>query len=455
MREIALPMLESYGVDLVLSGHSHSYERSYLLDGHYGDSSTFDAAMKLDGGDGRADDSGSYDKLDLIKAPNNGAVYVVAGNAGKISDGTLNHPAMYASIKQLGSVILEVGGNNLDATFIDHTNTVQDYFTITKGPDTLAPTVTAVDAESDTTVAVTYSEDVDAASATESTNYGVDWGVTVFSATLDGSGRVVTLTTEQLAPAIEHILTINDVQDNNGNAIAANTEVPFTFIVSSLHVADIAMSVSQVGRKKIRAEAVVTVLDDLGNPVSGATVNGQWSGLTSQLVSDLSLADGSVSFRSANVNSNSSGDFLFSVSSVSAPSHSYDPADNVESSDCIGSDDSACGGLADPIVMSVDSVPVTLKRKGGNYDVTTSIQIVDEAGNAVPDATVEGSWTLPDSSIETVSLATDSSGSASHKLRRVQAQSGESFSFTVTDVLRGEDTFDDVGPGLTGTAVVP
>ena len=28
--------LEQYGVDLVLSGHSHSYERSYLVDGHYG-----------------------------------------------------------------------------------------------------------------------------------------------------------------------------------------------------------------------------------------------------------------------------------------------------------------------------------------------------------------------------------------------------------------------------------
>ena len=40
MRENALPILESYGVDIVLSGHSHSYERSFLLDGHYGKSNT-------------------------------------------------------------------------------------------------------------------------------------------------------------------------------------------------------------------------------------------------------------------------------------------------------------------------------------------------------------------------------------------------------------------------------
>ncbi|MGB0143530.1 MAG: metallophosphoesterase, partial [Akkermansiaceae bacterium] len=40
-REQYLPILESYGVDLVLSGHSHQYERSNFLNGHYGLSSTY------------------------------------------------------------------------------------------------------------------------------------------------------------------------------------------------------------------------------------------------------------------------------------------------------------------------------------------------------------------------------------------------------------------------------
>ena len=35
MRENVLPILESYGVDLVLSGHSHSYERSFLIEDHF------------------------------------------------------------------------------------------------------------------------------------------------------------------------------------------------------------------------------------------------------------------------------------------------------------------------------------------------------------------------------------------------------------------------------------
>jgi hypothetical protein len=50
MRQVFNPILEAAGVDLVLCGHSHSYERSYLIDGHYGTSSTFTSANKIDGG---------------------------------------------------------------------------------------------------------------------------------------------------------------------------------------------------------------------------------------------------------------------------------------------------------------------------------------------------------------------------------------------------------------------
>ena len=46
----------------MLTGHSHSYERSFLIDGHYGPSSTFTASMKVDGGDGRIDGTGEYQK---------------------------------------------------------------------------------------------------------------------------------------------------------------------------------------------------------------------------------------------------------------------------------------------------------------------------------------------------------------------------------------------------------
>ncbi|HEV7866908.1 MAG TPA: metallophosphoesterase family protein, partial [Chthoniobacteraceae bacterium] len=60
MRQNVLPILEANGVDLVFAGHSHSYERSFLLDGHYGDSSTFSMNVVKDGGDGRVSGSGAY-----------------------------------------------------------------------------------------------------------------------------------------------------------------------------------------------------------------------------------------------------------------------------------------------------------------------------------------------------------------------------------------------------------
>ena len=42
VREKFVPLFEAAGVDLVLSGHSHSYERSRLINGHYGLSTDFD-----------------------------------------------------------------------------------------------------------------------------------------------------------------------------------------------------------------------------------------------------------------------------------------------------------------------------------------------------------------------------------------------------------------------------
>lgn len=130
MRENALPILEDYGVDLVLSGHSHSYERSYLIDSHYGLSTQFISSMKKDGGSGRPEETGAYRK---VVGPHNGAVYAVAGSSGQAAAGALNHPAMFLSVSNLGSLVLDVTGNRLDAKFIRETGAIVDSFTIVKG----------------------------------------------------------------------------------------------------------------------------------------------------------------------------------------------------------------------------------------------------------------------------------------------------------------------------------
>jgi Calcineurin-like phosphoesterase/Purple acid Phosphatase, N-terminal domain len=138
MRQNILPILDSYGVDLVLTGHSHAYERSVLLDGHYGHSSTLgDPAQAnggriVDAGSGRREGSGVYRKPTLGPAPHEGAVYVVAGSSGQVEGGALDHPAMFVSLNQLGSLVLDVEGSVLDATFLTDTQRLADGFTIVK-----------------------------------------------------------------------------------------------------------------------------------------------------------------------------------------------------------------------------------------------------------------------------------------------------------------------------------
>ncbi|MFM1770700.1 MAG: hypothetical protein RJA22_3229, partial [Verrucomicrobiota bacterium] len=126
IRQNWLPVLESYGVDLVLSGHSHCYERSYLLKGHFGLSSTLTSAMKLDSGNGRTTGTGAY-----TKSNGNGTIYVVAGNGGKATGGTLNHPAMYLSLNELGSLVIDVSSNRLDLQMLGP-SAVRDTFTLIK-----------------------------------------------------------------------------------------------------------------------------------------------------------------------------------------------------------------------------------------------------------------------------------------------------------------------------------
>jgi hypothetical protein len=129
IREHALPILEAAGVDLVLGGHSHSYERSYLIDGHYGTSDTFTQEMKKDGASGREDESTPYQKP--LTAPQAGTVYIVAGTSA-LADQVSPHPAMYTSLSIPGSLVLDVHDKRLDVKFIDDQGEVQDYFTMKK-----------------------------------------------------------------------------------------------------------------------------------------------------------------------------------------------------------------------------------------------------------------------------------------------------------------------------------
>ena len=131
MRENALPILEAGGVDLVLGGHSHIYERTFLLDGAYGTPSVAGAGV-LDASDGRPNGDGPYTKPPGV-ASNEGAVYVVAGHGGAGVSQDAEHPLMAFAEAANGSCILDVQGNTLTLFNLRQDGVITDRVAIVKG----------------------------------------------------------------------------------------------------------------------------------------------------------------------------------------------------------------------------------------------------------------------------------------------------------------------------------
>jgi hypothetical protein len=131
MRENVLPILEAGGVDLVLAGHSHIYERSYLVDGAY-DTPTTAAGHIVDGGDGRLTGDGAYRKP-IGLTGHEGAVYVVAGHGGRGLGGTGGHPLMFIDELEHGSCLMTIDGLSLSFRNIRKDGVISDTFHVTKG----------------------------------------------------------------------------------------------------------------------------------------------------------------------------------------------------------------------------------------------------------------------------------------------------------------------------------
>ena len=112
-----MPLYARYGVDLVLAGHSHSYERSHLVssDGRGG----YHVTARWEEGEGRGGSSQRGAMLAKARCGlESGTVFVVTGSATQTSGGSLNHPLMAVSQDALGSVLLEIEPNHLTITHV-------------------------------------------------------------------------------------------------------------------------------------------------------------------------------------------------------------------------------------------------------------------------------------------------------------------------------------------------
>ncbi len=237
MRENIVPILESNGVDLVLSGHSHSYERSYFLNGHYGDQTTFNInTHALDSGNGKSEPltmaDGAYTKTlnpDGTKVGDDGAVYAVAGSSSQLSSVLIKHPAMYIPLHKLGSMVLDVYENRLEAIFIDSLGKIEDQFTIAHDLNTFPPELFSVHAPNPLTLEIQFSEPLEKVSAENTGNYVLDNGATVTAVELLEDYRTVRLLTSELSNTTTYNLTVTNVQDHESNTAIPAPGSQFSF----------------------------------------------------------------------------------------------------------------------------------------------------------------------------------------------------------------------------------
>lgn len=160
MRETFVPVFEQYGVDVVYSGHSHSYERSWYLRSHHGPAASFDpalhAALNAVGEPASGQGDEAYRKARRGDPEGRRVVYTVAGSAGQADrerpcepgqhlmctdDAWLTHPAHRSfgtgpdgyrphGIARVGAVVLDADRDSLTSRFVDQHGEVLDWFVI-------------------------------------------------------------------------------------------------------------------------------------------------------------------------------------------------------------------------------------------------------------------------------------------------------------------------------------
>jgi hypothetical protein len=144
IRENFIRILERHGVDMIVCGHSHDYERSYLLNGYYKSSPAGSSLSEIDfninthtSSQSTARYNGTANSCPYVYESGkyqHGTVYIVAGSSG--ADGTIQtgypHNAFPFSQDDGGMLYFEVENNRLDAKFIRRDGVIADEFTIMK-----------------------------------------------------------------------------------------------------------------------------------------------------------------------------------------------------------------------------------------------------------------------------------------------------------------------------------
>jgi hypothetical protein len=130
MRTHIMPVLETGGIDLVLTGHSHIYERSMLIDGAYA-TPTVAENVVFEDREGNPETDGPYRKSAGI-TPNNGEIQVVTGHGGTTVGRKGTMSIMRKIIVEHGSMLIDIEGDTLTGRMINKFGEVRDTFGLRK-----------------------------------------------------------------------------------------------------------------------------------------------------------------------------------------------------------------------------------------------------------------------------------------------------------------------------------
>ncbi|MFN3782984.1 MAG: metallophosphoesterase [Spirosomataceae bacterium] len=133
IRQALVPLFDVYHIDLVLTGHSHVYERSHLMANHLGHSSEFLPATHI-----KQNVTGRYTSTEPPYInKKEGTIYCVVGSGGRLElparSGESPHPtSVYSQIEVGGSLLFTIENNRLDAQWTASTGEIMDQFTVFK-----------------------------------------------------------------------------------------------------------------------------------------------------------------------------------------------------------------------------------------------------------------------------------------------------------------------------------
>ncbi len=207
----------------------------------------------------------------------------------------------------------------------------------------------------------------------------------------------------------------------------------------AMHVDSIVMSVINAGQGRKAAQAVVTIVDGSGTPVSGATLVGTFTGDTNG--SDNAVTNGSGQATLVSPSVKKGANWTFCVDNVTLSGWTYDSAANVETCDSTGTTSATATPTPDPnsTPVHVGDLDGSSVQNGGRWNATVTITVHNASEQPVSGATVSGSWS--NGANGGGSCTTNGSGQCSITKNNVK-NNVSSVTFTVTDISGTSMTYD-------------